>query len=635
MLSATYEDGKTIEYTYDNRGRTATVSDSSSGTVSSLGYDYMDRVSVYTEENPDNKLTLSYSYYVANKKLKTLLEEINGHPRGASYVYDNDERLKSYQKANGKREYTYDDFDRVPSYVTQHKNTNDEFDTVLTTAFTFASSAVSTTSTRVASMRQEGNGFTQDYSYTYDKNGNILSVTDPNGTTTYEYDSLGQLLRENNFAGNFTHVWEYDRAGNIKSRKEYAYTTGTISQNDTPVDTVLYTYGDADWGDLLTAYDGSAITYDGIGNPLNDGTWTYSWQHGRQLASMTSGETTWTYTYNADGLRTKRTDGTNTYEYVYYDGLLQYMEYNNTPVYFTHAPDGTPMGMLTDGEAYFYITNLQGDVVGIVDATGNLLVSYTYDAWGNPLSVTGTLANTIGTLNPFRYRGYVYDAEIRLYYVASRYYDAEIGRWINADDTAYLGADNTLLSYNLFTYCKNTPVIGYDPTGHFSWNDLFNVAAVVTVAAIAVVAVVGSGGAAAAPILAAASALAGTTVTAATATTVAAGVAITGLATMQIAASASLHESSGNNNPNQNNNYTGRSTYNKHGDRIDLEYYGNGNGNVHYDGTKGKEVIWRLEDGVQTVYNVSKAVSKIISKPSVHRAIIKGIEIVLSLANKQ
>ena len=427
----------------------------------------MDRVSVYTEENPDNKLTLSYSYYVANKKLKTLLEEINGHPRGASYVYDNDERLESYQKANGKREYTYDDFDRIPSYVTTHKNTNDEFDTVLTTAFTFASSAVSTTSTRVASMTQAGNGFTQSYSYTYDKNGNILSVSDGTYTTTYAYDSLGQLLRENNQAGNFTHVWEYDRAGNILSRKEYAYTTGPISQNDTPVDTILYTYGDADWGDLLTKYGDLEIEYDIIGNPERIGDLTLIWQHGRQLASMTDGEITWHYTYNADGLRTKRTDGTNTYEYVYYDGLLQYMEYNNTPVYFTHAPDGTPMGMLTGGNAYFYITNLQGDVVGIVDATGNLVVSYTYDAWGNPVSTTlasnSTYASTVAALNPLRYRGYVYDSETGLYYLQSRYYDPEIGRFINAD--AYATTGQGFVGNNMFAYCNNSPIIFEDASG--------------------------------------------------------------------------------------------------------------------------------------------------------------------------
>jgi len=104
--------------------------------------------------------------------------------------------------------------------------------------------------------------------------------------------------------------------------------------------------------------------------------------------------------------------------------------------------------------------------------------------------------------------------------------------------------DGSSLSYNLFAYCKNNPVMGYDPTGHFSWTDVFNTAAVVTIAALAVIAIVGSGGAAAPPLLAAASALAGTTVTAAAATSVATGVAITGVAAMGAAATASILESS-------------------------------------------------------------------------------------------
>ena len=118
------------------------------------------------------------------------------------------------------------------------------------------------------------------------------------------------------------------------------------------------------------------------------------------------------------------------------------------------------------------MTNLQGDVVAIIDADGNVKVEYTYDAWGKILSISGPMADTLGAVNPLTYRGYVYDAETGLYYVSSRYYDPEIGRWINADDTAYLGADGTLLSYNLFAYCKNNPVMGYDPSGTFDWGSL-------------------------------------------------------------------------------------------------------------------------------------------------------------------
>ena len=76
------------------------------------------------------------------------------------------------------------------------------------------------------------------------------------------------------------------------------------------------------------------------------------------------------------------------------------------------------------------------------------------------------MSNTLGVHNPLRYRGYVYDDETALYYLQSRYYDPEIGRFINADDIAYLGSGGTVVSYNLFTYCKNNPVMLSDPNGH-------------------------------------------------------------------------------------------------------------------------------------------------------------------------
>ena len=138
------------------------------------------------------------------------------------------------------------------------------------------------------------------YKYDYDANGNIKTVVFGGKTTTYTYDKQNQLTREDNQAAGKTWVWTYDDAGNITSRKEYAYTTGTLGAVQ---DTVNYTYGNSNWGDLLTAYDGQTITYDGIGNPLTDGTWSYTWEHGRELVSMSSGGTTWNFTYDANGMR--------------------------------------------------------------------------------------------------------------------------------------------------------------------------------------------------------------------------------------------------------------------------------------------------------------------------------------------
>ena len=176
--------------------------------------------------------------------------------------------------------------------------------------------------------------------------------------------------------------------------------------------------------------------------------------------------------------------------------------------------------------------------------------------------------------------------------------------------------------------------MGYDPTGYFSWGNVFKPAAAVTIAALVVIAIIGSGGAAAPPLLAAASALAGTTVTAAAATTAAAGVAVTGMAVMGAAATANLWEatSKSNSKSKPGNEYAGKSFHDKQGGRIDYEYYGNGNGNVHYHGAKGKEVVWKLVDGVGTMCAVSKGLQKIISAPQVQRTISKAVNAVLSLA---
>ncbi len=117
-----------------------------------------------------------------------------------------------------------------------------------------------------------------------------------------------------------------------------------------------------------------------------------------------------------------------------------------------------------NGTLYYYVKNLQGDVIGIMDGSGAVVVEYTYDAWGNILSVTGSLASTVGQINPFRYRGYYYDSETGLYYLNSRYYDAEVGRFINAD--GIVGANGGIVGFNMFAYCNNNPVMFADPSGY-------------------------------------------------------------------------------------------------------------------------------------------------------------------------
>ena len=123
-------------------------------------------------------------------------------------------------------------------------------------------------------------------------------------TTTYEYDGLDQLTRENNQAANKTWTYSYDDGGNILEKKEYAYNTGTLA---TAQKTTAYEYGDSSWKDVLTKYANKAVTSDAIGNITNSGTYKYTWQHGRQLVKTVKGLSTYSYTYDADGRRLTQT----------------------------------------------------------------------------------------------------------------------------------------------------------------------------------------------------------------------------------------------------------------------------------------------------------------------------------------
>jgi len=300
-------------------------------------------------------------------------------------------------------------------------------------------------------------------------------------TTKYTYDSQNQLIREDNQAGGYTYFWTYDNAGNILSRKEYAYTTGTLG---TPIDTVNYTYGNANWGDLLTKYDGQTITYDTIGNPLtyyNGSSWSFTWKHGRELATMTKNGVTWTNTYGASGMRTRRTDGSTTYKYFYNGSTLSQMTVGSNTLDFLYEAEGRPLAVVYNGTYYYYITNLQGDVVALLNTSGETVVSYTYDAWGKLRTISGALTYTLGALNPLRYRGYVYDNETGFYYLQSRYYDPTIGRFLNAD--AFASTGQGLLGNNMFAYCNNNPVMYSDPSGEILIEALIFIGAAVLVGA--------------------------------------------------------------------------------------------------------------------------------------------------------
>ena len=275
----------------------------------------------------------------------------------------------------------------------------------------------------------------------YQHNGNhILSQTDARGkTVTHDIDENTDLTRA-----------VTDPNG---QQVQYAYTTGTPG---TVQQIVSYAYGDADWKDKLTRYNGVDIAYDAIGNPIQDGVWTYTWENGRQLRRMACDATIAEFVYNADGLRVQKTVNGVATNYTLHGKNIVHMTKGNAELHFWYDAQNRPAIVEFNGAKYGYLYNLQGDVIGLIDGANNEVVKYTYDAWGKPLSVTGSLANTIGYYNPFRYRGYVYDVETGLYYLRSRYYNPSWGRFVNAD---------VLIRGNLYTYCDNLPVVYSDPNG--------------------------------------------------------------------------------------------------------------------------------------------------------------------------
>ncbi|WP_082435806.1 RHS repeat-associated core domain-containing protein [Desnuesiella massiliensis] len=126
--------------------------------------------------------------------------------------------------------------------------------------------------------------------------------------------------------------------------------------------------------------------------------------------------------------------------------------------------------MNLNGAEYFYVRNAQGDIIGLIDSDGVRVVSYAYDSWGTLISIKDkdgkdvtTDKTHVGYKNPYRYRGYRYDSETSLYYLQSRYYNPEWGRFINADNLG--GRIGELLSHNAFAYCGNNPVNREDPSG--------------------------------------------------------------------------------------------------------------------------------------------------------------------------
>ncbi len=446
------------EYDYNAKGQVARVRDNLLNRTTQSEYDLANRpVRVKTSEDAKHVYTGQVAYDNVYGNLSEFTEKVgeNRQEYGTKFGYDDENRPTSLTYSVGattigQSTTTIDKLNRTTfSAVKLGSKT-------FTSEYHFAAGGYGTGSVTnlVSSITQPG----CNCGYGYDDNGNIASATLNGKWTGYTYDALGQLIQVNDHSdtrsGENGTTWKYtyDLGGNILKKERFAYNDKT-----TPLETVTYTYGDANWRDKLTAVNGSTICYDAIGNPLNDGTWTYTWQNGRQLQKMQKAGVTVEFVYNADGLRVQKTVNGVATKYTLHGKNVVHMTSGTDELHFFYDAQNRPTVVVYNGTAYAYVKSLQGDVVAILDENGNAVVSYGYDAWGAPLWCTGELAETLGKVQPFRYRGYVFDEETGLYYLRSRYYNPRWGRFVNAD--------GAIIQKNLFAYCSNGPIVGYDPSG--------------------------------------------------------------------------------------------------------------------------------------------------------------------------
>ena len=464
------------EYDYNAKGQVARVRDNLLNRTTQSEYDLANRpVRVKTAEVGQHVYTGQVAYDNVYGNLSEFTEKVgeNRQEFGTKFGYDDENRPTSLTysasgKEIGQSTTTIDKLNRTTfSEVKLGSKT-------FTSEYHFAAGGYGTGSVTnlVASITQPG----CNCGYGYDDNGNIASATLNGKWTGYTYDALGQLVQVNDHSdtrsGENGTTWKYtyDLGGNILKKERFAYADTT-----TPLETVTYEYGDANWRDKLTAVNGSTIRYDAIGNPLNDGTWTYTWQNGRQLQKMQKSGVTAEFVYNADGLRVQKTVNGVVTKYTLHGKNVVHMTSGTDELHFFYDAQNRPAVVVYNGTAYAYVKSLQGDTVAILDENGNTVVSYGYDAWGAPLWCIGELAETLGKVQPFRYRGYALDEETELYYNQSRFYNPSIARFITADTTGVLTASlKSLTEKNLFAYCDNNPVMRKDIDGAF-WDTFFDI----------------------------------------------------------------------------------------------------------------------------------------------------------------
>ena len=420
-------------YTYDSNGNKSTFS---------------------VKAGEDTKLSLSYEYDGSSRLISVKDSEGN---QAVSYAYDTEGSLSERQAANGlKTTYGYDYQNRLTSMtnetgkgvVSKYSSTYlkngqkaEEVSTVMDKKGKSTKKTAAYTYDMLGRITRETKTGREDISYTYDANNNRKQMTIGNKTTAYQYNKNDELLRTDTLhtdtEKNDVVIYKNDKNGNQLA---------TVNRSEIPAEAKDTSYIDVD----VTLGD----------NQLNDNVVNH-YNALNQLTETLTKNYKVSFTYDAEGLRTGKTVNGEKTVYVW-DGDQVVMELSKGGAVQKRYIRGNDLVYADKGEnteKTYYVTDMHGNVVQLLDESGNVTKTYEYDSFGNEVKPEKK------DENPYRYCGEYYDKETEEVYLRARYYEPGVGRFITRD--TYTGESDEPLSLHLYTYCENDGVNAWDPSGHY------------------------------------------------------------------------------------------------------------------------------------------------------------------------
>ena len=423
--------------------------------VKNYSYDSADNKSAFKVKVGDaTKLSLSYEYDGSSRLISVKDSEGN---QAVSYTYDTEGSLSERQAANGlKTTYGYDYQNRLTSMtnetgkgvVSKYSSTYlkngqkaEEVSTVMDKNGKSTKKTAAYTYDMLGRITRETKTGREDISYTYDANNNRKQMTIGNKTTAYQYNKNDELLRTDTLhtdtEKNDVVIYKNDKNGNRLA---------TVNRSEIPTEAKDTSYIDVD----VTLGD----------NQLNDNVVNH-YNALNQLTETLTKNYKVSFTYDAEGLRTGKTVNGEKTVYVW-DGDQVVMELSKGGAVQKRYIRGNDLVYADKGEnteKTYYVTDMHGNVVQLLDESGNVTKTYEYDSFGNEVKPEKK------DENPYRYCGEYYDKETEEVYLRARYYEPSVGRFITRD--TYTGESNEPLSLHLYTYCENDGVNAWDPSGHY------------------------------------------------------------------------------------------------------------------------------------------------------------------------